>query len=267
MLQILEDDLAHASQPYGEECQEEMGAHLDDSHFLLPSVQRPGSFLNDVFHESGVEPIKMLHGTTTLSFKFQGGIVVAVDSRSTQGSYIASQSVQKVIRINPYLLGTMAGGAADCSYWERELGRRTRLHELRNKERMSVTAASKVLANILYYYRGYGLSIGSMICGWDKTGPNIYYVDSDGTRLKGDRFAVGSGGTYAYGVLDSDYKWDLSVEDACELGRRAIYGATHRDSFSGGTINVYHISQEGWKHISADDMNDLHHQKYFPHGK
>ncbi len=80
----------------------------------------------------------------------------------------ASQSVQKVIRINPYLLGTMAGGAADCSYWERELGRRTRLFELRNKERMSVAAASKVLSNILYYYRNYGLSVGSMICGWDK---------------------------------------------------------------------------------------------------
>ena len=33
----------------------------------------------------------------------------------------ASQTVEKVIEINPYLLGTMAGGAADCAYWEREL--------------------------------------------------------------------------------------------------------------------------------------------------
>jgi 20S proteasome alpha/beta subunit len=30
--------------------------------------------------------------------------------------------VKKVIEINPYLLGTMAGGAADCSFWERNLG-------------------------------------------------------------------------------------------------------------------------------------------------
>ena len=34
---------------------------------------------------------------------------------------LASQTVKKVIEINPYLLGTMAGGAADCSYWERRL--------------------------------------------------------------------------------------------------------------------------------------------------
>ena len=34
----------------------------------------------------------------------------------------ASGTVKKVIEINPYLLGTMAGGAADCSFWERNLG-------------------------------------------------------------------------------------------------------------------------------------------------
>lgn len=34
----------------------------------------------------------------------------------------ASQTVKKVIEINPYLLGTMAGGAADCQFWQRNLG-------------------------------------------------------------------------------------------------------------------------------------------------
>ena len=30
-----------------------------------------------------------------------------------------------------------------------------------------------------------GLSMGTMICGWDKTGPALFYVDSDGSRFKG----------------------------------------------------------------------------------
>ena len=42
-----------------------------------------------------------------------------------------------------------------------------RLYELRNKERISVAAASKMLANTLYGYKGYGLSVGTMITGWD----------------------------------------------------------------------------------------------------
>src|ERR1700748_2447621 len=57
-------------------------------------------------------PIKIAHGTTTLAFRFKGGIIVATDSRATAGNWIASQTVKKVIEINPMLLGTMAGGAA-----------------------------------------------------------------------------------------------------------------------------------------------------------
>jgi len=76
-----------------------------------------------------------------------------------------------------------------------------------------------------------------MVAGWDKRGPNLYYIDDDGTRLKGDLFSVGSGSTFAYGVLDNHYRWDLTSQEAIELGKRAIFQATHRDSFSGGVIN------------------------------
>ncbi|CAB4042010.1 proteasome subunit beta type-5-like, partial [Paramuricea clavata] len=148
-----------------------------------------------------------------------------------------SQTVKKVIEINPYLLGTMAGGAADCSYWERVLAKQCRIYELRNKERISVAAASKLLANMVYNYKGMGLSMGTMICGWDKRGPGLYYVDSDGSRLSNNIFSVGSGSTFAYGVIDSGYRPDLSVEEAYDLGERAIYHATHRDAYSGGVVN------------------------------
>jgi Proteasome subunit len=65
-----------------------------------------------VGNDAGQE-VKFAKGTTTLAFKFQGGIIISVDSRSTMGNYIASGTVQKVIKINPFLLGTMAGGAAE----------------------------------------------------------------------------------------------------------------------------------------------------------
>lgn len=98
--------------------------------------------------------IHMEKGTTTLSFKYQGGVVIAVDSRATGGDYIFSGTVKKIIEINPYILGTMAGGAADCAYWHRVLTVRCRMYELRNREKISVAAASKLLANILYNYKG-----------------------------------------------------------------------------------------------------------------
>eukprot|EP00158_Paraphelidium_tribonemae_P000669 Partr_v1_DN23127_c0_g1_i1_m44173 putative The proteasome is a multicatalytic proteinase complex which is characterized by its ability to cleave peptides with Arg, Phe, Tyr, Leu, and Glu adjacent to the leaving group at neutral or slightly basic pH. The proteasome has an ATP-dependent proteolytic activity (By similarity) len=214
------------------------------------------------FAHAAAQKMDFKHGTTTLAFKFQGGVIVAVDSRATAGPYIASQTVKKVIEINPYLLGTMAGGAADCSYWERELGRRCRLYELRHGERISVAAASKLLANMVYPYKGMGLSMGTMVTGWDKTGPGLFYVDNDGTRVKGDLFSVGSGSTFAYGVLDTGYRFDLSVEEAIELGKRSIYHATFRDAYSGGSINIYHVKREGWEFIGNFDCMDLHYHYY-----
>ncbi|EFY84700.1 proteasome component PRE2 precursor [Metarhizium acridum CQMa 102] len=174
-------------------------------------------------------PIKIAHGTTTLAFRFQGGIIVATDSRATAGNWIASQTVKK------------------C-----------RLHELRHKRRISVAAASKILANLVYSYKGMGLSMGTMCAGVTKEeGPALYYVDSDGTRLAGNLFCVGSGQTFAYGVLDAEYNYDLSVEDALELGRRSILAATHRDAYSGGFINLYHVKEEGWVKHGFTDTNPV----------
>lgn len=154
------------------------------------------------------------HGTTTLGFCFQGGVLLAVDSRATGGQFIGSQLMKKVVEINDYMLGTLAGGAADCVYWDRVLAKECRLYELRNKERISVAAASKIIANISHSYKGMGLSMGMMLAGYDKRGPQLYYVDSDAARVTGKLFSVGSGSVYAYGVLDSGYRWDLTDEEA-----------------------------------------------------
>ncbi|KAL4716448.1 hypothetical protein ACJJTC_015876 [Scirpophaga incertulas] len=202
--------------------------------------------------------IEFDHGTTTLGFRYQGGVLLAVDSRATGGQFIGSQTMKKIVEINDYLLGTLAGGAADCVYWDRVLAKQCRLYELRNRERISVAAASKLMANMVYNYKGMGLSMGMMIAGYDKRGAQLYYVDSEGSRTAGKVFSVGSGSVYAYGVLDSGYKWELTDEEAQELGRRAIYHATHRDAYSGGIVRVYHLNDKGWVNISNEDCMDLH---------
>lgn len=204
--------------------------------------------------------IKFDHGTTTLGFMYQGGVVLAVDSRATGGQFIGSQTMKKIVEINDFLLGTLAGGAADCVYWDRVLAKQCRMYELRNRERISVAAASKLMSNMVYNYKGMGLSMGMMLAGWDKRGPQLYYIDSEGTRTPGKIFSVGSGSIYAFGVLDSEYKWDLKDEEAYDVARRSIYHATHRDAYSGGIVRVYHMKETGWVHIDNNDCFDLHYK-------
>lgn len=83
-------------------------------------------------------------------------------------------------------------------------------------------------------------------------------MDSEGNRISGTVFSVGSGSVYAYGVMDRGYSPDLSVQEAYDLARRAIYQATYRDAYSGGTVNLYHVRQDGWIRVSSDDVAKLH---------
>merc|ERR1711953_1123442 len=201
---------------------------------VAPPFENPMLSINEYFGDDKPAQIKFNHGTTCLAFKFKGGVIVATDSRAT------------------------AGGSADCQFWERVLAKECRLYELRNKERISVAAASKLLANMVYEYKGMGLSMGTMVCGWDKKGPGLYYVDDGGQRLEGSLFSVGSGSLFAYGVLDEGYSYDLEVEAAKDLAPRSIYHATYRDAASGGFVNLYHMKETGWEHICFSDVRDLH---------
>lgn len=65
----------------------------EDGALLLPAVADPAGYAAAKFHgyngdTTGEHHLKFAKGTTTLAFKYQGGVVVSVDSRSTQGPYI-----------------------------------------------------------------------------------------------------------------------------------------------------------------------------------
>ncbi|KAL0585145.1 hypothetical protein ABG067_005041 [Albugo candida] len=277
--------------------------------FLLPAVMDPAEYcrtnLKIKYDEDNSQTLKFEKGTTTLAFIYQNGIIVAVDSRSTMGPFIASQKVKKINEINEYILATIAGGAADCQFWQRNLSVQCRMFELRNRHRISVRAASKLIANTCNYYKRYGMSLGMMMMGYDNGKPTLYYVDDEGSRMpskliantcnyykrygmslgmmmmgydngkptlyyvddegsrmrasdKTPRFSVGSGSTYAYGILDSDWRWDLTDEEAIALGTKAIYHATHRDAYSGGICNVYMFKEDGYRHVVSKDVDEMH---------
>lgn len=96
--------------------------------------------------------------------------------------------------------------------------------------------------------------MGTMILGYDPVDKfSIYYVDNEGVRTRGNLFAVGSGSTYAYSILDAGYRPDLSIEEAKDLGLRAIRHATYRDAFSGGFVNVYLVQASGWRRLTRVD--------------
>jgi hypothetical protein len=175
-------------------------------------------------------PLEFAHGTTTLSFAFKGGIIAAVDSRASMGQFVGSKTTQKVLPVSSHILGTMAGGAADCQHWIRKLKAEALLHQLTEDGcRMSVARASRILADYLYALRGYDLSVGTMIMGYDDNGdsendrngsenpgaigttvamPHIYYVDNTGLRIKAKCLQS---------VPEAPLRWESSIQNPTDM--------------------------------------------------
>lgn len=75
--------------------------------------------------------------------------------------------------------------------------------------------------------------------------PSLSYVDRHGTCLADHLFCVGICHNFTYGILDAEYNYGLSTEDALELGGTSLLAATYRDAFPGGFINLYHNKEQG----------------------
>jgi len=240
---------------------------VSNLNFVHPPLGiNPKEFVNNHFGpNSGLKNQQFRKGTTTLAFIYEpatpndkGGVIVAVDSRATGGEYIASKTVMKLLDIGDRTVATMAGGASDCQFWIRMVAKYCNLFELREKFNITVSATSKYFANVLYGWRGHGLSVGSMIAGVDKRGPAIFLVDSNGTRLSTSLCSVGSGSMYAYGVLDTHYKQKMTDEEAMKLARRAIFHATYRDIASGGYVSLVHITADEKTRYPPQDVTELY---------
>uniref|UniRef100_A0A3P8WZR3 Proteasome subunit beta n=1 Tax=Cynoglossus semilaevis TaxID=244447 RepID=A0A3P8WZR3_CYNSE len=207
--------------------------------------------------QSSPPPFLLTHGTTTLGFIFQGGVIAAADTRASAGGLVACPSSHKVIPIHSHLVVTSSGSSADCTLWKRILYREMRLYELRNKRRLSIRGSAKLLAFMLHPFKGTDVCVALTLCGWDR----LIFVCSDGTRLQNNVISVGSGSPYAYGILDDGLSWNLSNKEAFSLARQAVFRATHRDAYSGNNVDLFHITAEGWNPAAAAS----HPQHRAPH--
>lgn len=254
-------------------------------------------------------PFPMSHGTTTLAFMFQGGVLAAADTRSSCSGLVACPASEKIVPIHSHLVGTTSGTSADCVVWKRILARELRLYQLRHGRRLSTRGAAKLLSHMLHPFKGTELCVAATLCGWDErdgdgsektnvgghlasikteaspfrasldgglgssdqkcsasvrrsvSGPCLYYVCSDGTRLSGTLFSVGSGSPYAYSILDQGVEWNLSVEEATSVAREAVFRATHRDAYSGNSVDVYLISSKGWTRRRREDLKEEYYRE------
>jgi proteasome beta subunit len=128
-----------------------------------------------------------------------------------------------------------------------------RLYELQQKRPISVRSLSKMLANTLYSRRLAPLFVQTIVIGIDKDGPALYTLDMGGSLIPDEFTAAGSGLRTAYGVLENEYKSDLTVKEAEEIAVRAVKAGIARDVQSGGSIRIMTVTADGVSERAVDN--------------
>jgi proteasome beta subunit len=146
---------------------------------------------------------------------------------------------------------------ADAQAVVETLKANAQLYSLEKGRAMPVKAAARMVANLLFSSRYIPLSLQALVAGVDESGSHIYALDPFGSVTEEKCVSTGSGSPIAYGLLESEYREDLTIEDGVNLVVRAIHSSMKRDSASGDSFDVAIITDEGYRELSDEEKMRL----------
>jgi len=184
-------------------------------------------------------------GTTLVAAEFPGGVVIGADSRTSTGTYVANRVSNKITRITDSVYCCRSGSAADTQALADIVSYRMAMHEVEMGKPATVKTVGNTFREMCYQYRDQ-LMAGILCAGYDsRLGGQIYSIPIGGMMVRQKVASGGSGSTYIYGYLDSNYKADFAQEECVEFIRKAVSLAIHRDGSSGGVCRVAIITAGG----------------------
>ncbi len=197
-------------------------------------------------------------GTTTVGIICKDGIVLAADKKITAGNFIPDKSFEKIILINDYTAVTVAGAVSDIQLLIKFVKAELNLKEFRTNKNPTIKEEANLISGMVYSkIRSYVPGIAHFIvAGVDKEGFQLYDVSPDGTIVVKKRFvSSGSGCVMAYGVLDTLYKENITIEEGKNLAIKAINAAIQRDTASGEGLDIVTVTEKGAKKVLTKTLN------------
>ncbi|MBS7632237.1 archaeal proteasome endopeptidase complex subunit beta [Candidatus Bathyarchaeota archaeon] len=199
----------------------------------------------------------ILKGTTTIGAACKDGVILASDTRVTMGMYVAHKQGKKVYKIDDHLGMTIAGTVADAQRTVDILIANAQLYKLNMNRPMPISAAARLIANLLFSARYVPLLTQVLIGGVDDTGAHVFSLDPFGSLTEEKLVSTGSGSPVAYGVLEDEFKDGISVKEGLPIIAKAVNAAMKRDAASGNNYNIVVIDEKGYRELSEKEKKQL----------
>ncbi len=193
-------------------------------------------------------------GTTILGMVCKDGVIIATERRATMGTLIAHKATKKLYKIDEHLALGTAGLVGDLQVLSRYLCAEVNLYRLKRDRKIPVKSAATLMSNILNQRKFAPYYVQLILAGWDTEGGHVYSLDAAGGAIPDKYTAGGSGSPYVFGVLEDQYKDDMTVDEGIDIAARAISAAMGRDSASGNGIDIGVINEKEFKMISEGEI-------------
>lgn len=217
------------------------------------------------------------HGTTIVALKFDGGVLIAGDRRSTQGNLIASRDVQKVYVTDDHSAAGIAGTAGIAIDMVKLFAVELEHYEKLEGVPLSFDGKSTRLSGLVKQNLAaamQGLAAVPLLVGFDTGVPNateagrIVSFDVVGGRTEEHHYtAIGSGSLFARSALKKLYAPTIDGDRALRLAVEALYDAADDDSATGGPdisrriyANAISITAEGADEIEQETIEAVARQ-------
>ena len=183
-------------------------------------------------------------GATAVGITFDGGVVFASEKRIAFGNFLVSKSTKKTFPITPKVGATCAGLVADMQILSLQISALAKIRKMELKRDVPPNTVAKMMSNMMYERRYFPL-LTQVIVGGVVDKPIMYTLDPLGSVLPDEYAAVGTGAEMALGVLDPQFKSNMSKDEAVDLAKRAVRSASLRDSASGDGLDILVITKDG----------------------
>jgi len=190
-------------------------------------------------------------GATAVGITFNEGVVFASERRIAYGNFVVSKTTKKTFVITPHVGAACAGLVADMQILSLQIAALAKIRRMEIKRDVPPNTVAKMMSNMMYERRFFPL-LTQVIVGGLVDKPTIYTLDPLGSVLPDDYAAVGTGAEMALGVLDPQYKKDLTETQAVDLAVKSVRAASMRDSASGDNIDVLVMNKDGAKETTEN---------------
>ena len=193
----------------------------------------------------------MVPGAAGVAIKCKDGVILGNDRRATWGYTVTNKSTKKVYLVSERIGFAAYGLIGDYQILARIMKAQANLYELDAGTKINTRSMAKLISNFLYSRKMAPLYTNLVVAGYDEEGPQLYTLDAIGSLIPEDYGTTGTGMLLSIGILEAEYKPEMSIDEGEKLVTKAIRNAIKRDAMSGNGIDLLIITKDGAQEIAV----------------